>query len=55
MIMRQSRTTLSASNRQAALLILRLRRMEVLLQMSNHLITRITVDPQKRVIISNGI
>ena len=55
MIMCQSRTAPSTANRQVALLILCLGRVEVFLQILNHAFTRIAVGAEERVIIANGV
>ena len=55
MIVAQTRPALPAPYRQTRLLVARMRRMEVLLQIRNHPIARISVRPQERVIVADAV
>ena len=55
MIVAQTRPALPAPYRQTRLLVAGMRRMEVLLQIRNHPIARISVRPQERVIVADAV
>ena len=55
MIMTQPRSALATPNSQTALPILCLSSMEVLLQVSNHLIARIPIRPQESMVVTNTV
>lgn len=55
MVMAKPRATLSTPDRQTVLWIFRLRRMKVLFEIRDHVITGISVCPKESMIIANAI